>query len=281
MNEISKNVSMLIDTHAHLHMKHFDNDRTELYDRIRKMKFILNISTSPEDFDEALDVGKALENVYISIGVHPHDALKVSNDFKDYLDKMQSIVKRYRKVIGIGEIGLDYYRNLSPVDVQKKVFAEQLMLANELKLPIVIHIREAHEETYEVLKSIGAEFGGIIHSFSGDELWAKKFVKLGFKLGIGGPLTYPKNDLLRRVVKIIGMENILTETDCPYLPPQVYRGKRNEPTYVYFVMEELAHIFNTEFEDVYWNMLKNLNSVFKGVIKSEEETYLFGADVND
>ncbi|MFN3692412.1 MAG: TatD family hydrolase, partial [Fervidobacterium sp.] len=181
MNEISKNVSMLIDTHAHLHMKHFDNDRTELYDRIRKMKFILNISTSPEDFDEALDVGKALENVYISIGVHPHDALKVSNDFKDYLDKMQSIVKRYRKVIGIGEIGLDYYRNLSPVDVQKKVFAEQLMLANELKLPIVIHIREAHEETYEVLKSIGAEFGGIIHSFSGDELWAKKFVKLGFK----------------------------------------------------------------------------------------------------
>lgn len=256
-------------------MKHFDSDRKMLYNLTGKMKFILNVSTSPEDFLQTLHVGEELSNTYISLGVHPHDAGMVS---KGYLDVIKNIINRERKVLSIGEIGLDYYRNLSPIDTQKKVFAEQLALANELKMPVILHIRDAYKDTYEIVKSLGIERGGIVHAFSSDEIWAKKFSKLGLKLGIGGPLTYPKNDLIRNVVKIVGLENIVTETDCPYLPPQQYRGKRNEPMYVYFVVKELANIFNTTIDKVCNKVWENVNSIFSIHNIAEQ---VFGAGEND
>lgn len=270
----SENLEKLIDTHAHLHMKHFDSDRTDLYKRTRQLKFILNIATSMEDIYDTLSVSKILENTYAAIGVHPHDSGKVPND---YLDTIESLVKREKKVLAIGEIGLDYYRNLSPIDVQKKVFAEQLMLANYLKKPVILHIRDAYEDTYEIVKSIGAEHGGIVHAFSGDEKWAKKFVKLGFKIGIGGPVTYPKNDLLRSVVKILDVGNIVTETDCPYLPPQQYRGKRNEPAYVQYVYEQIVELLNLELDDLYDKIWQNVKEIFKLDLAND----LNGVDIND
>ncbi len=131
-----------------------------------------------------------------------------------------------------------------------------------------MHIRDAYEDVYEIIKLIGAENGGIVHAFSGDESLAKKFIRLGFKIGIGGPITYPKNDLLRNVVKIIGVENIVTETDCPYLPPQQYRGKRNEPIYVYYVFEQLNEIFGTNVYDIIWKNTKEILKINEDIVNS-------------
>ncbi|MGC8902798.1 MAG: TatD family hydrolase [Fervidobacterium sp.] len=253
--EIQSLIRKLVDTHAHLHMPHFDKNREELLEVVKQMRFVLNVSTSMEDLSSTLEVTDALPNTFASVGIHPHDALNVP---KNYMDVLRDLVKSNKKVISIGEIGLDYFRNLSPIDVQRKVFAEQLMLANELKRPVVLHIRDAYKDAHEIVKLIGAEKGGIVHAFSGDERWAREFVKLGFKIGVGGPLTYPKNDSLRTVVKIIGIKNIVTETDCPYLPPQQYRGKRNEPMYVYYVFEELNRIFGYEVYEAIWENTKEV-----------------------
>lgn len=248
----------LVDTHAHLHMEDFDNDRTDVYERTRRLRFVLNVSTCMDDLHDTLVVCRELENVYAAVGIHPHNSAKVP---KDYLDKIEDFVKGGNKVIAVGEIGLDYFRNLSPIDIQKKVFIEQLVIAKSLKKPVILHIRNAYEDTYKIIKDINIECGGIVHAFSSDENWAKEFVKIGFKIGIGGPVTYPKNDLLRNVVKIIGVENIVTETDSPYLPPQQYRGKRNEPVYVQHVYDQLQLLSGLEIDelcDVIWNNVKEI-----------------------
>lgn len=259
MKTENQKLQNLIDTHAHLHMKHFEKDRDDVFKRVTQMKFVLNVSTSIEDLNDTIKIANILPNVFLALGIHPHDSGNVPND---YIEILENLALKNKKVLAIGEIGLDYFRNFSPIDTQKRVFAEQLMLANKLGKPVILHIRDAYEDVYEIIKLIGPENGGIVHAFSGDENWAKKFVKLGFKIGIGGPITYPKNDLLRNVVKIIGVENIVTETDCPYLPPQQYRGKRNEPIYVYYVFEQLNEIFGLDI-DIYDIIWKNTKEILK------------------
>lgn len=213
-----------------------------------------------KDMPETIKIAKRLSNTYCAIGVHPHDSKDALEHKENYLDKIERLATTSNKVIAIGEIGLDYFRNLSPVEVQKRVFADQLALAQKLDLPVILHIRDAYEDTYDILSAFKTEkLRGIVHAFGSDENWAKKFVKLGFKIGIGGPITYPKNEMLRRTVKIIGIENIVTETDCPYLPPQQFRGKRNEPIYVAYVVEELNKIFG---KDVTEHVLSNVTQLF-------------------
>ncbi|HOA17068.1 MAG TPA: TatD family hydrolase [Fervidobacterium sp.] len=245
------NVKILVDTHAHLHMNQFDTDRDDVLKRASTLELVINVSTSLSDIDDTIKIANLCGNTFAAIGIHPHDSKDVGNDYLDIIQKKIDIQKRGKRIIAIGEIGLDYFRNMSPIDTQKKVFAEQLMLAQENDLPVILHIRDAYEDAYDILKTVGIpEKRGIVHSFSSDENWAKKFVKLGFKLGIGGPITYPKNDLLRSVVKIVGVENIVTETDCPYLPPQQYRGKRNEPIYVSYVVDTLNGIFECDISTI-------------------------------
>ncbi len=245
---------LLADTHAHLHMKHFKADLQQILEK--GVKFILNIATNMKDLKDTVAVAERFEKVYAAVGIHPHDSKDVTDD---YLDVLKNFSK-HPKVLAIGEIGLDYYRNLSPQDIQKKVFAEQLMLAEELDLPAVVHIREAYEDAYDILISFGPK-KGVIHSFSADEDWALKFVKLGYKIGIGGPVTYPSNQILRDAVKLIGEENILTETDCPYLPPQQFRGQRNEPYYVKYVVEKINELYG---RDVSEELFNNAVELFVG-----------------
>ncbi|HRD19541.1 MAG TPA: TatD family hydrolase [Fervidobacterium sp.] len=255
---------ILTDTHSHLHMKQFDPDRVSVLERAKKLALIVNVSTNLCDIDDTIEIANSCENIFAAIGIHPHDSGNVDKDYLNIIEQKVIAQKRSKRIVAIGEIGLDYFRNISPIDIQKKVFAEQLMLAQAIDLPVVLHIREAYEDVYDILETVGVpEKRGIVHAFSSDENWAKKFVRLGFKIGIGGPITYPKNDLLRNVVKIVGIENIVTETDCPYLPPQQYRGKRNEPIYVSCVVNMLNEIFAS---DVSEQLLRNALEVF-GLIK--------------
>ncbi|MBT1247978.1 MULTISPECIES: TatD family hydrolase [unclassified Thermosipho (in: thermotogales)] len=244
-----------VDTHAHLHMKHFDKDRKEIIEKLNDFPFLVNVATNIEDSYLSLSLAKNYKKIYATVGVHPHDSKDVS---KDYLGVLEKLAKD-EKVVAIGEIGLDYYRNISPFEIQQKVFTEQLILAKELNLPVVVHIRDAYEDAYNIIEMIG-HFNGVIHAFSGDNEYALKFVKLGFFLGIGGPVTYKKNENLRDVVRLVGEENIVSETDCPYLPPQPFRGKRNEPGYVRFVVEEINRVLG---EDVSETLVKNAAELFE------------------
>ncbi|SHH51098.1 TatD family hydrolase [Thermosipho atlanticus] len=249
---------VVVDTHAHLQMSHFKSDREEIIERFNEngILFIINVGTNITDSRETVELSKKYEKVFAAIGVHPHDSKDVEKNYIEILEKLS----KNEKVVAIGEIGLDYYRNFSPQEVQQKVFVEQLLLAKELKLPIVVHIRDAYEEAYNILESFGPfEKGGVIHSFSANSEWALKFVKLGFYLGISGPITYKRNEQLREVVKLVGEQNILSETDCPYLTPHPYRGKRNEPAYVGYVVKKINDIIGY---DVSETLVKNARSLF-------------------
>lgn len=251
----------IVDTHAHLHFPHFKNDLESLINRFSSdgIEFVINIGIDVNDSAQSSKLAERFDKIFCSVGVHPHEASKVE---KDYIHKLRELAAN-SKVVAIGETGLDYYRNFSPKEDQKKIFREQLLLAKELNLPVIIHIREAYEDAYEILSEIGLpSAGGVIHAFSADSTWAFKFIELGCFIGIGGPLTYPKNIVLRNVVRAVGVENILTETDCPYLPPQQFRGKRNEPAYVQFVVEEISKILDENHKDISSKLLQNAKELF-------------------
>lgn len=251
----------LVDTHAHLHFPHFEKDLDQVLERLNSynVSFVVNVGTDVEDSKKALSLSEKYEKLYCSIGIHPHEAAKASEDFLQVFEQLIG----NNKVVAIGECGLDYYRMLSPKEQQRKVFEEQLKFAKDVDLPVIVHIRDAYEEAYGILSRIGLPTrGGVVHAFSADEEWALKFVELGMYIGVGGPLTYPNNHVLRRVVRVVGIENILSETDCPYLPPQPLRGKRNEPIYVSFVVEEIARLLDMDVEDVSQILVKNAEELF-------------------
>ncbi|QTA38587.1 TatD family hydrolase [Thermosipho ferrireducens] len=239
----------LVDTHAHIHMPHFDNDRETIIQKFENdnMEFIINVGTDLDDSRICVELANKYKKIFASVGVHPHDSKDTDNEYLNRLKKLAVMPK----VVAIGEIGLDYYRNFSPKEIQQKVFAEQLLLAKELNLPIIVHIREAFEDAYNILETIGIpEKGGVVHSFSGNTSWAIKFLKLGLLIGISGPVTYRRNHSLRETVQKIGENNILPETDCPYLPPQPVRGKRNEPVYVKYIFNQINDIIGRDVSEI-------------------------------
>jgi len=250
----------IVDTHAHIH---FPRCRNDLEDIIKRFKenggvFLLNIGVDIEDSKKALEYAKRF-GFYAAVGIHPHETKDAPQDF---LQKLMELAND-ENVRAIGEIGLDYYRNLSPKEIQKELFQSQIDLATALGKPIVVHIRDAYEDAYEILKNSELpDPPGVIHAFSANSEWALKFVKLGFFLGIGGPVTYPKNDRLREAVRVVGVDNILTETDCPYLPPQKFRGRRNEPSYIRFILEKIAEVLQIPIEEVAERIYKNVQEVF-------------------
>ena len=248
------------DTHVHIHFPKFRNDLDDVIERFRRSggKFLLNIGVSIEDSKLAVEYAKKY-GFKAAVGIHPHDSKDAPENFLEILEG----VLKDESVVAVGECGLDYYRDLSPREVQKEVFQSQIDLAAALNVPLVVHIRDAYEDAYKILSSSQLpDPSGVIHAFSADKEWALKFVKLGFFIGIGGPVTYPKNGKLREVVKAVGIENILTETDSPYLPPQKYRGRRNEPSYVVYVIEEISKVLDISPEEVGEITLKNALEVF-------------------
>ncbi len=235
----------LFDTHAHLHDPWIGDDLPDVMARASEagVERIVTIGCSLEDSRNALAVAEQYDNVWATVGLHPHDA-------KDWNPGLEAEFRRmagHDRVVAIGEIGLDFYRNLSPHDAQYRAFEGQLGLADELELPVVIHSRDAHEDTFGLLEDWARQWNrpgpvGVIHCFSGDAELAHRYHHLGFLISFAGPVTYPKNDALREAAASLPLNAIVIETDAPYLSPQTQRGKRNEPAYVRFTAEQIAEV---------------------------------------
>jgi TatD DNase family protein len=242
----------LIDSHAHIDFPQFDEDRAAMLDRARAagITTLLAVGTGPgpEKLDAALPFAEAHEWIYTSVGIHPHEAKGATVEHFSIL----AALARHRKVIAWGEIGLDYHYDFSPRDMQQLVFRDQLSLARESKLPVIIHCREAWTDCLELLekKWRPAGLGGIFHCFSGTHEEAQRGLDMGFYISFAGNMTYPKAQNLRDVAKALPLDRMLIETDAPYLAPQAYRGKRNEPAYVAEVARTLASVRDLPVEEV-------------------------------
>jgi len=239
---------MLIDTHAHLDLDDFDADREEVIARARSagVERIITIGIGLAECRRALEIAGMHSFINAAIGMHPHNASMLDLAALDFLERHA----RDTRVVALGEIGLDFYRNRSPRHDQVRAFRAQLDLAAHLKLPVVIHDRDAHQETLQILREEKPPCGGVLHCFSGDSAMACACIDLGFLISIPGTVTFKNTPTLHTVVAEVGLEHLLIETDCPFLTPVPYRGKRNEPAYVRFVAEKIAELKKTSIEDV-------------------------------
>ena len=231
----------LFDTHAHLHFPGFDEDREAVLARARAagVRRTLTIGTDAATSRDALALAAREPDVWATVGVHPHDA--GDGDEAAMLDVERLATEP--RVVGIGEIGLDFFRNLSPPDVQERVFRRFLALARRLRKPVVVHCRDAHAETLAILaeERVG-DVGGIMHCFSGDVAIARRCLDLGLLISLAGPVTYPNARALPDVARFVPGDALVIETDCPFLPPQGYRGKRNEPAYLSITAARVAEL---------------------------------------
>lgn len=230
----------MIDSHAHLDFPQYDKDRDKVIESgfQNGLEAVINIGVDLESSRKSIELAEKYEHIYAAVGIHPHDSGNVS---EDYIERLKTMAA-HLKVLAIGEIGLDYYRDHSPREDQRRAFASQLSLAKELDLPVVIHSREAMEDSIKIIRDSGVN-KGVLHSFPGDEHEAEAAIDLGFHISFAGSITYPKSTR-PRVAESLPLKKILTETDSPYLTPQAFRGKRNKPEYVRHVIEKLTGIFS-------------------------------------
>jgi len=259
----------MIDTHAHIDFKEFDDDREEIMKRFfdgggEKM---INIGCDLKSSVRSYELAKNNENIFASAGIHPHDADTVD---KNSLKKIEELVQHY-KVIAVGEIGLDYFKNLSSQEKQIEAFKLQLELAENHNMPIIIHCRDAYNDLINILKEYKtSNWRGVIHCFGASQKIAEEFLNLGFYIGFTGIITYykDKSELgnepeIYRVIKNMPLNRILIETDCPYLAPVPERGKRNEPLFVKNVAEKIAQIRKMSFEEIEKQTSENAIKLFK------------------
>jgi TatD DNase family protein len=237
-------------------LSQFDTDRRVVIARAAEngLTHMINPGMDVPSSQAAVELAQKHASVYAAVGVHPHDAKTLD---AAGLEHLKSLAQSY-KVVAIGEIGLDYYRNLSPRNVQRQVFQTQLELAAELGLPVIVHDREAHDDALAMLRDWALDASrstlhdkaGVLHSFSGDVALAESVLALGFYIGVSGPVTYKNANRLREVVQAVPLERLLIETDAPYLAPHPYRGQRNEPVYVQRVAQAIAEIKHLALEQV-------------------------------
>ena len=251
---------MLADSHAHLEMNDFDRDRDEVIGRARDagVDLIITVGTTLDDCRKAVSIASKYKNVYAAIGIHPHEVKDIDETTYETLKKLAKM----DKVVAFGEIGLDFFRNLSPRDVQIRRFGEQLELASEIGLPIIIHDRDAHQETLEMLGGWKGKHRGVVHCFSGNYKMAEKCLEMGFFISIPGAITFGKSEKLQDVIRHIPVTDILVETDAPYLTPHPNRGKRNEPAYVIHTARKVAEIKGLSLEELANVTYQNTRNVF-------------------
>lgn len=251
----------LVDTHVHLQWPSFKDDRLEVIKRANEADVLkmVNIGFDLNGSIRALETADMHEGLCAAVGLHPHNAQTLSAQVLKRLDELCG----HPKVAAIGEIGLDYYRNLSPRDLQIEAFRLQLALARDRGLPVVIHSREAQLETYEMLRKYGAGLKGVMHCWSGSVEMADRFMELGFYISLAGPVTYPNAHRLVEVARDLPMHMLVIETDCPWLAPQSRRGKRNEPSFLPEIAERIANIRQMSLEDFARNTSDNASRIFK------------------
>jgi TatD DNase family protein len=249
-------------------MDYFKDDYKKVSNRAfsNGVKILVAIGTNYNDSKRGVEIAEEIEYVYTSIGWHPHDTKYIKS--LDNLLKIEELAKS-KKVVAYGEIGLDYFKNYSPKDIQKKFFRYQINIAKELNLPIIIHDRDAHEDIVNILKEENAnKVGGVIHCFSGDYEYAKKVLDMGFYISFPGTITFKKNvEFSGELIKKLPLDRILIETDSPFLTPEPYRGKRNEPAYVKYVAKKIAEFRGLSLEKVAEITTNNCLKVFNIPVK--------------
>ena len=258
----------LIDTHCHLNFHKYNEDRDAVLQRAQDagVNRVVIPAIDLESCQEAIDLSEQYEGIFVAVGIHPNSTIGFDNAT---LGKVREWAL-HEKVISIGEIGLDYHWDKSPKDIQRKAFEQQLELASELELPVIIHNREASEDVMDVLESWARSLPdnlkdrpGVLHSFSAPPEIAERALAIGFYLGFTGPITFKKADDLRDIAKTVPLNRILVETDGPFLTPEPYRGKRNEPAYVQYMTQKLAELHNISYEQMAEQTTANAEYLFK------------------
>ncbi|HAD03261.1 MAG: radical SAM protein [Desulfuromonadales bacterium GWC2_61_20] len=261
MNE-TPDLPLLIDSHAHLDHNQYDADRDAVIVRARNgaISHILTVGCDLASSRASVALAQSHADIYASVGIHPHDALDVTDEA---LDELRRLAQDQPKVVAIGEIGLDFYRDRAPRESQRNAFRRQIALAREVQLPLIVHDRDAHAEVLAILREEGADaVGGVLHCFSGDLAMARACLDLGFYLSFPGTVTYPANAAAREIVRAIPDERLLLETDCPYLAPQPQRGRRNEPAFVRMTAEAVAAMRGVTVADIARITSRNAHTLF-------------------
>lgn len=243
-----REITPLFDTHAHLTDSRFTGELEVVAARWREagVTGVVCAGDTPASSREVLALSRELGDVYAAVGIHPESVAEMA---AGALEEIRALAGRER-VVAIGEIGLDYYWDTATARLQQEIFRRQLELACELGLPVLVHDREAHRDVLEILGEFPELPGVVMHCFSGDAAMAEECLRRGYLLGVGGTITYPKNGALRETISRVPLERLLLETDCPYLAPQPWRGRRNEPSYLTAVAERLAEIKGTTLKEV-------------------------------
>lgn len=252
---------MLFDTHVHLNAEQYKEDVEEVIERAREagVEAMVVVGFDRPTIEKAMQLIEEYSFLYAAIGWHPVDAIDMKEEDLEWIKELTS----HPKVVAVGEMGLDYHWDKSPKDIQKTVFRRQISLAKEVNLPIIIHNRDATEDVVAILEEEGAsEVGGIMHCFTGSIEIARKCMDLNFYISFGGPVTFKNAKKPKEVVKEIPLERLLIETDCPYLTPHPFRGKRNEPGYVKFIAEQIAELKGVSYAEIAEITTKNAKKVF-------------------
>lgn len=274
-------MDQFIDSHAHIDGEEYDADRDEVVERARAAGVcaILNVGTGDPHsgaLERAVEVAERYENVYAAVGVHPHDA-KLFDD--EAAQRMEKLVRQSSRIIAWGEIGLDYHYDHSPRDMQREVFKRQLRLARAAHLPVIIHSREADADTVSILQEEcrDATAGGIMHCFGGSVEMAESVLQLGLMISFAGNVTFKKAENLREVARRVPLDRLLIETDCPYLTPVPFRGRRNEPAHVVEVARCLADLHGMSATEIGRITLDNFLRFFKLARSTEDEKIICSA----
>jgi TatD DNase family protein len=252
---------MLFDTHVHLNAEQFKEDREEVIKRASEagVEYMVVVGFDRQTIKDAIEIADKFPNIYAAVGWHPVDAIDMTDEDLLWIEELAS----HPKVVALGEMGLDYHWDKSPKDIQKEVFRKQIALAKKVKLPIIIHNREATEDIVEILKEEHAEeVGGIMHCFSSTPEIALECIQMNFYISLGGPITFKNAKEPKEVAKIVPNDRLLIETDCPYLAPHPYRGKRNEPAYIRLVAEKIAELKGISLEELGKITTENAKKLF-------------------
>ncbi len=253
---------MLFDTHAHYDDEKFDKDRHRVIEKVHEegVSYILNASSNMESVKLGLELAQKYPYIYVAIGIHPHCADEVVDSTLTSLYELAS----HCKVVAIGEIGLDYYYDFNPREIQKASFSKQINMAKELSLPIIVHNRESHEDVLNIIiREKAKEVGGVFHCYSGSVEMAREILNNNFYISIGGPVTFKNAKRVVEVIKYVPKDKLLVETDCPYLTPEPFRGKRNDSGYLKYIVEKVAEIKGVVFEEMAAITMENAKRLFR------------------
>ncbi|MDK2801295.1 MAG: TatD DNase family protein [Clostridiales bacterium] len=253
---------MFFDSHAHFDDERFNRDRETLLQNMQQkgVRYILNAASDIDTSQKCVELTEKYDFIYASVGVHPHNVAGITENDMQLLMHLS----KHSKVVAIGEIGLDYYYDHSPREEQKYWFRRQIQLAKQLNLPVIIHNRDAHADSMEIIQAEDiSTIGGVIHCFSGSWEMAKKLIAMGIYISIAGPITFKNAVKSVEVVKNLPMDKILIETDSPYLTPVPYRGKRNDSSYIKYVAEKIAEIKGLTVKEVAQKTMENAKRLFK------------------